>query len=162
MFLSLSSISRANCPCILFEVHSFFLCSSLVFLNSLGLNVSSCVIALLVLTATSHHSILFLMYHPRPFSSLFMLFSHPISPLPPFLLETYNRATSLLGCNSLFIVINFLAFLSISCSSFLFHLSIPAPHLKMETAQVFSAITISSCSYYSFHSVYSLKSILPS
>ena len=75
-------------------------------------------------------------------SSLFALFSHPVSPLPPFFLETYNSAISLLGCNSLFIVINFLVFLFLSCSSFLFHLSIPAPYLKMETAQVFSAIIL--------------------
>ena len=85
---------------------------------------------------------MFLTYHPRTFSSLFTLSSHPLSPLPPVFLETYNLATSLLGCNSLFIVINFLVFLSIYCSSFLFHLSIPAPYLKMETAQVFSAISL--------------------
>ena len=78
----------------------------------------------------------------RPFSSLFTLYSHPISPLPPFFLETYYCATSRLGCNSLIIVINFLVFQSISCSSFLFLLSIPAPYLKMETAQVFSAIIL--------------------
>ena len=142
LFLSLPFISLGNCPCILFVVHSVFLCNSLIFLNSLGSTASSCVIVLLVLTAASHRSILFLKYHPRPFSSLFTLFSHPISPFPPFFLETYNRATSLLGCNSLFIVINFLVFLPISCSSFLFHLSIPAPYLKIETAQVFSAIIL--------------------
>ena len=137
--LILSSIPLANCPCILFAAYSFFL-SSLVFLNSLGSTVSSCLIVLLVLTATSNGSILLLMYHPRSFSSLITLFSHPISPLPPFFLETYNCATSLLGCNSLFIVINFPVCLSISYCSFLFHLSIPAPYLKMETTQVFSAI----------------------
>ena len=134
LFLSLSYISLANFP---FSIFSFFFFS---FLEFFRVNCSSCAIALLGLTASSNGSILFLTYHPRPFSSLFTLFSHPISHLPPFLLGTYNRATSLLGCNSLFIVINFLFFLSISCSSFLLHLSIPAPFLKMETAQVFSAV----------------------
>ena len=110
----------------------FFLCSSLMFLNSLGSTVSLCVIVLLVLTATKNGSILFLVYHHRPFCSLFTLCSHPVSPLPPFFLETYSHATSLLGCNSLFIFINFLVFLSISCSSFLFHLSIPASYFKMQ------------------------------
>ena len=151
-FLSFSSISLANCLSILFAVHSFFLCTSLVFLNSLGSNVSLCVIVLLVLTATRNGSILFLIYHPRPFYSLFTLLSHPIGPLLPFFRETYKRATSLLGCNFLFIVINFMVFLSISCSSFLFHLSIPAKYFKMETVPL----------SYSFHSVYSSKSILPS
>ena len=82
--LSLSSISRANCPWILFAVHSFFLCSPLVFLNSLGSTISSFVIVLLFLTVTSHGSILFLTYQPRPFSSLLTLFLHPIRSLPPF------------------------------------------------------------------------------
>ena len=139
LFLSLPSISLANYLSMLYAIHSFFLCSSLVFLNSLGSTVSSCVIVQLVLTTTSSSSIMLLLYHPRPFSPLFTLFSHPISPLPPFFRKTYNCTTSLLGCNSLFIVIDFLVFLSISCSSFLFHLSISAPYLKMETAQVFSA-----------------------
>ena len=77
----------------------------------------------------------FLTYHPSPFSSLFTLFLHPISPLRPFFHETHNCATSLLGCNSLFIIINFLVFLYISCSLFLFYLRIPAPYLKTDTAQ---------------------------
>ena len=129
------------------SMHSFcipfiFLCPSLIFFNSLGSIVSSCVVILLVLTAASNGSRLFLRYHPRLFSSLFTLFSHPISHLPPFFLETCNRAISLCGCNSLFIVISFLVFLSVSCSSFLFHLSIPAPYLKMETAHVFSVVIL--------------------
>ena len=128
--------------CILFSDHSYFLCFSLVFLNSLGLTVSSCVIILLVLSAPNNGSILFLMYQTRTFSLLFKLISHPIIPLPPFFLETYNYATSILECNSLLIVINFLIFLSISCSSFLFHLSIAAPYIIMETARVFSAIIL--------------------
>ena len=127
-------------------MHSF--CSpfivSLFFFSFLEFFRVNCfsVIVLLVLIATSNGSILFLTYHPRSFSSLFRLFSYPINSLPPFFLETYNRATSLLGCNSLFIVINFLVFLPISCSSFLFHLRIPAPHLKIETTQVFGAIIL--------------------
>ena len=99
LFVSLFSISLANCPCILFAVHSFFLCSSLVFLNSLWPNVTLFVIVPLVLTATSNGSRLFLTHQPSPFSSLFTLFSHPVSPIPPFFLEPYNRVTSLLGCN---------------------------------------------------------------
>ena len=79
------------------------------------------------------------MYQPRPFSSLFTLFSHPTSLLPSFFLEASNRATSLLRCNSLFIVIKFLVFLSILCSSFLFHLRIPPLYLIIETAQMISA-----------------------
>ena len=133
LFLSFSSISLANFPCILFAVRSFFLCS-LVFLNLLESTVSSCVIVLLVLTATSKGAILFLTYQSRPFYSLFTLFSHSISPVPPFFLETYSHVATLVGCNSLFIVINFLVFLSIFCSSFLFHLCISGPYLKMETA----------------------------
>ena len=131
--LILAFISLENCPCILFTFHSFFFCSSLVFLSSLGSALSSCVVVLLFMTATSNDSILILTYQPKPFLSLFTLFSHPISLSRPIFLETYNRATSLLGCNSLFIGINFLVFLSISCSSFIFYLSSPAPYLKMET-----------------------------
>ena len=59
LFLSLFFISLANCPCILFAVHSLFPCSSLIFLNSLGSSVSSCVIVLLVLTEASNSSIFF-------------------------------------------------------------------------------------------------------
>ena len=110
-----------NCPCTLFVDRSFFVCFSLVFLSYLGSTVSSFFIVALLLTATSNSSRLFLTYHPSPFSLLFPLFPHPISPLQLFFVETFNRATSLLGGNSLFIVINFLVFLSISCSSLLFH-----------------------------------------
>ena len=59
LFLSLSPISPANCPCILFAIHSFFLCSLLVFLNSLGSILQAFFIVLLVLTATCNGSILF-------------------------------------------------------------------------------------------------------
>ena len=59
-----------------------------------------------LLTATSNVSVLFLTYQPRIFSSFFTLFSHPISFLPRFLLETYKPTTSPHECNSLFIVIN--------------------------------------------------------
>ena len=97
-------------------------------------------LVLFPLTATSKGSILFLTCHPRPFYSLFTLFLQSISALPPFFPETHNHATTLLGCNSLFIVIHFLVFLSISCSLLLFYLSIPSPYLKMESAQVFSAV----------------------
>ena len=142
LLLSLLSISLANCPCILFPFHSYFLCYFSVFLNSLRSTVSTFVIVLLVLTSTSNGSILFSTYQPRPFSSLFTLFSHPISPLQSFFQETYIRAASFFGCNSLFIVINFLVFLSISCSSCLFYLGIWAPYLTMETAQVFSVIIL--------------------
>ena len=168
LFVSLFSISLANCPCILFAAHSFFL-YSLVFLNSLGSTVSSFVIVPYVLTETSNGSnflfyficlffifyfyyYFFLTYHPSLFSSLFTLFSYPISPLPPYFLETYNCPTSLLGCNSLFIVMNFLVFVSVSFSSFLFHLSIPAPYLKIDTAHKCS-VPLS----YSSHSVYSSR-----
>ena len=108
LLLSLLSISLANCSCILFSAHSFFICYFSVFLNSLRSTVSTFVIVLLVLTATSNGSILFLTYQPRPFLSLFTLFSHPISPLQSFFQETYIHETSYFGCNSLFIVINFL------------------------------------------------------
>ena len=47
LFVSVFSISLANCPCILLAVCSFFLCSSVVFLNSLGSNFSLFVIVLL-------------------------------------------------------------------------------------------------------------------
>ena len=138
------------------SMHSFcspfiFLCSSLVFLNSLGSPVSLCVIVLFVLIATSNGSMLFLTYHHRPFSSLFTLFSHSIGPRLPFFLEKYNYATSLLDYSVSFIVITFLVFLSISCSSFLFNLTIPAPNLKIKTAQMLSAIIL-----------FLSKSILPS
>ena len=46
-----------------------------------------------------------------------------------------------------------MVFLSISCGSFLFHLSIPAPYLWMETAQLL---------LYSFNSVYSSNQVCPS
>ena len=45
-----------------------------------------------------------------------ILFNH-------FFLGIYKYAISLVGCSSLFTVINSLAFLSVSCSSFLFHYS---------------------------------------
>ena len=89
LLLSLLSISLANCPCILFSFHSYFLCYFSVFLNSLRSTVSTFVIVLLVLTSTSNGSILFSTYQPRPFSSLFTLFSHPISPLQSFFQETH-------------------------------------------------------------------------
>ena len=79
----------------------------------------------------------FLTYQPRPSSSLITLFSRPVSRY--FFPETYN-CTLLLGCNHLFVVINFLFVLSISCSSFIFHLCIPLPYLIMKTAQVFNPI----------------------
>ena len=136
-----------HCPCISFGIHSFihsfifFLCLSLVFLNSLWSTVSSCIIVLLVLTATSNGSVLFLTYHPRQFSSLRTLFSHQVL-FHHFFLETYKRATSFLRYKPLFIIINFLVFLSIPFSSFLFYLQIPVPYLKIETAQVFSVIIL--------------------
>ena len=69
LFLTLSSIPLANCPDTLFSVHSFFLCSGLVFMNSLG-----SVLVLTFLTATSNGSTLLLTYQPGPFSSLFTCF----------------------------------------------------------------------------------------
>ena len=67
LFLSLPSISsKLSMHFFLQSIHIFF-CSFLVFLNSLGSTVSSCVIVLLVLTVSSNGSILFLTYHPRPF-----------------------------------------------------------------------------------------------
>ena len=100
LFLSLSSIP-------LLSMHSF--CSQLIF--SLFIFVSLCVMVLLFLTATINSSILFLTYQPRPFSSPFTLFYRSISPFPPFFLETYSRATSLLGYSSLFVVLSVLHFL---------------------------------------------------
>ena len=137
LFSSLPSTSLANYTSILFSVHSCFLCSSLIFLNSVESTVSTCVKILFVLTAASKGSILFLTYRPR----LFLLSSHcfhSISPLPPFFLET----TSLLWYNSLFIVIDFLIFLFISWGSFLFHFSITATYFIMETTQVFNAMIL--------------------
>ena len=62
LFSSLPSTSLANYTSILFSVHSCFLCSSLIFLNSVGSTVSTCVKILFVLTAASKGSILFLTY----------------------------------------------------------------------------------------------------
>ena len=89
----------ANSLCILFSVYSLFLV--FLVLNSLRSSLSSHIIILLVFTAISNGSILFLTYEPRPFSSLFTLFSHPISPLLPFFLETQPRNHTSLLCYSL-------------------------------------------------------------
>ena len=77
-------------------VHAFFLQSFIFFLfffNFLAFfrsAVSLHAVTLFFLTATNNGSILFLTYQTNPFYSLFTLFSHPISPLPPFYLETYT------------------------------------------------------------------------
>ena len=75
-----------------------------------------------------------LTYQLKLFSSLLTQLSQLIRPLPPFFLGRYILATSLLGCSSLFIVMIFLDFLSISRSSSLFHLIVPAPYLMNDTA----------------------------
>ena len=135
------SLSLANCPSTIFQSTNFLFILLQFFFNSLRSIVSLYALVLFVLTATGIGSILFLTYQPRLFTSLFRLFSHSISHLPSFFLETYNYALSFPGDNSLFIVIYFLVFLYISCS-LLFHLSIPAPHLIMETVKVFSTIIL--------------------
>ena len=86
-------------------------------------------------TFLSNAPSLFLTYQLKLFSSLLTQLSQLIRPLPPFFMGTYILATSLLGCSSLFIVMIFLHFLSISGSSSLFHLIVPAPYLMSDTAQ---------------------------
>ena len=86
-------------------------------------------------TFLSNAPSLFLTYQLKLFSSLLTQLSQLIRPLPPFFLGTYILATSLLGCSSLFIVMIFLDFLSISGSSSLFHLIVPDPYLMSDTAQ---------------------------
>ena len=97
---------------------------------------------LLSSTFLSNTSLLLFTYQLKLFSSLLVHFSQLIRPLPPFFLGTYILATLLLGCNSLFIVMIFLDFLSISCSSSLFHLIVSAPCLIIDTAQAFAALYI--------------------
>ena len=73
LFLPFSSISLANWPCIFYQsIDSFFLFFLFSFLELFRVNCFLCVIALLVLTATSNGSILFLMYQPKPISSFFI------------------------------------------------------------------------------------------
>ena len=86
-------------------------------------------------TFLSNAPSLFLTYQLKLFSSLLTQLSQLIRPLPPFFLGRYILATLLLGCSSLFIVMIFLDFLSISGSSSLFHLIVPDPYLMSDTAQ---------------------------
>ena len=146
-FSSISMCYSYPCPpylqqiVLVFFLQSIFCLLLYCFLEFFKVNYFLVCYSSTFLIATSNGSILFLTYQIMPFSSLFTLFSHPISPFHHFS-QKHTTVTSRLGCNSLVIVINFLVFLSISCSSFLFHLSIPAPYLKMETAQLFSAIIL--------------------
>ena len=76
---------------------------------------------LLAPTFLSNSFSLFLTYQLTLFSSLLTQLSQLIRPLPPFFLDRYILATSLLGCSSLFIVM-------ISSTSFIVCPFINFPH----------------------------------
>ena len=109
---------------------------------SSGRTVSSVLKVVFILANFSIGSLLCFKYQPKLFSSPFIHPSQLISPLPPLRLGTYNRATSLFGWSVLYIVINFLVFLSIHSNSSLVHFSNPAPYLKREIAHTLIAFTI--------------------
>ena len=118
------------CPCILFWFHLFSVSFTSFTLGPQPLRCwLHCYLQLSWVTPP-----LFLTYQLKLFSSLLTQLSQLIRPLPPFFLGRYILATLLLGCSSLFIVMIFLDFLSISRSSSLFHLIVPAPYLMNDTA----------------------------
>ena len=125
------------CPCILFCFHSFSVCFASFTLYSFGFTVSEMLTTLLSPTFPSNAPSLFLTYELQLFSSLATQLSQLIRPLPPLFLGTYILATSLLGCSSLFIVMIFLDFLSISGSFSLFHFIVPDSSVMNDTAQVY-------------------------
>ena len=118
-------------------MHSFLLpfILRLLYFIHFGSTASEMLTTLLSPTFLSNTSSLFLTYQLKLFSSLLTQLSQLIRRLPPFFLGSYILATSLLGCSSLFIVMIFLDFLSISGSSSLFHLIVPDPYLMSDTAQ---------------------------
>ena len=70
--------------------------------------------------------------------------------MPPCFLCIHNLSTSFFGCNTPYIIIAFLDFLSTSFSSLSFHCSIPTPYLNTVLAYEFIAVDLFSSFSFDF------------
>ena len=70
--------------------------------------------------------------------------------MPPCFLCIRNLSTSFFGCNTPYIIIAFLDFLSTSFSSLSFHCSIPTPYLNTVLAYEFIAVDLFSSFSFDF------------
>ena len=111
---SIRSFPLTYCPFILFCIHSFSVSFTSSTLYYFGSTAYEKLTTLISPTFLSNASSLFVTHQLKLFSSLLTQLSQLIKPLPPFFLGTYILETSLLACSSLFIVLIFLDFLSIS------------------------------------------------
>ena len=136
--LSLSSVCLTCCRYIAFSLQLFSLSSLSCCLNSFGWVEFSLGTLLLILTTTMKGLMWCLTYHSRLFCSA----STHTCILAIFFLYTYNLSISFLGCSSLFNVMTFLVFLSVSSSSLFVYFTVPAPYFIKETAHVFIAMIL--------------------
>ena len=136
--LALLIVCLINCPCNCFCIYGVFLSFFFLFLYSFGVSLSSPLS--IVCAAINNLSLLFLTSFLNPKIAVSTVSCTPINPLPPSLLDIYNRSTLLLGWNPICIVSNFLVLLSISSSWSLDHPRNAAEYLTTDTAQVLIAL----------------------
>lgn len=143
----ISLYTYINSPCILFCLHLFsvplvFKCLWIV----LSLP-SSILYKTDRLISNTRGSLTLFTYHDILFSSALMLCSHKISPFLPLFLGAYSLSFPLLGLRilylSIYLISNFLAFLSKPFSPSAVHVCNTAPYPRSATAQVLIASILS-------------------